>query len=183
VSVPPNETTTPESTPPGEETPGEEQTPETPGADEAPKDGETPPEEKPQMSHEDAVAEVTKTRAEAANYRTRARDAEAKLKTAKTLEEVEAIVATMTSEREQAERALLVENVALKFDLPDNLAARLQGATREELEKDAESLSELIGASTPRLRGGLTPHEEPDDEPSDPGALARKYGRGRRSSR
>lgn len=177
----PDEQTTPETpeTPaPKDGEPGSEETPKTTG-EEAPKDGETPPEEKPQMSLEDALAEVEKTRGEAANYRVRARNAEEALKSAKSLDEVNEIVANMSVEREKAERALLVENVALKHNLPDALAARLQGATREELEADAKALASLIPAPqeepTPRLRGGLDPTDPGDTDSSDPGALARKY--------
>ena len=173
---PENEETPPagtEETPPaGDETPpGDQENEETPPGNEEP--------QAPEMTLEDAKAEVTKTRAEAANYRVRAREAEEKLKSAKTLEEVEEIVSRMTVEREAAERSLLVENVALKFDLPEALAARLQGATREELEADAKSLQSFVQdtAKPKTLTGGLTPNETDGDEPSDPRELARKYGR------
>lgn len=142
--------------------------------------GAQEPEKKPDapaMSLEDALEEVTKTRGEAANYRVRAREAEEALAKAKTLDEVNEIVAKMTSDREVSERALLVENVALKHSLPEALAARLQGATREELEADAKVLAELIPEEpVGSLRGGLDP-DGGEDEPSDPRALARKYNR------
>lgn len=174
----PNEQIIPETATP----PGEVETPETPSAEEvaeaAAKAAEEAEAEKPALSLEDAIAEVTKTRGEAANYRTRAQAAEKKLAEAKTLEEVNEIVANMTADRVTAERALLVENVALKYDLPEALAGRLVGATREELEADAQALAALAGtteAPAPRLKGGLTPNVESDGDPSDPGALARKY--------
>lgn len=160
---------TPVETPPVE-TPSEE------------KPAETPVEEKPTMSLEDALSEVAKTRGEAANYRTKLRDSEASLASAKTIEEVNEIVATMTSDRESAERLLLVENVALKHKLPEALAARLQGKTREELEADAVSLASLIPAveqeeepPAPRLKGGLTPAKSGSTETTDPGELARRH--------
>lgn len=172
--------------PPSDEAPkdGEQNpNPETPGdgEEETPKDGEKPDEEEapktPDLSHEDALAEVVKTRAEAANYRVRAREAEEKLASAKTLEEVNEIVANMTRDREAAERSLLVEIVASKYDLPEALASRLQGSTREELEADAKSLSEIaVNVEAPaRLQGGLTPDGDRDADSSNPGDLARKY--------
>lgn len=150
-------------------------TPETP-SDETPKPDEKP-DEKPTMTLDEALAEVTKTRGEAANYRTRARAAEDALKNAKSMDEVNEIVAAMTSDRVVSERALIAENVALKAGLPEALAARLQGTTREEMEADAKALAALIPApeETPvRLKGGLTP-DESGTETSDPGELARKH--------
>lgn len=44
---------------------------------------------------------------------------------------------------------LLKENAALKYNLPPELAARLQGKTAEEIAKDAEALAKLIPAATP----------------------------------
>lgn len=172
-----------------------DETPQT--EDETPPEGDKPVEtdapksdddadKKPALSLEDALSEVTKTRAEAANYRTRAKAAEKALAEAKTLEEVQQIIDKMTGEREAAERTLLAENVALTHKLPPALAARLQGNTREELEADAKALAEFVAVSdedddTPTLgrrpRGGLDPHEGDDDEPSDPRELARKYNR------
>lgn len=171
---------TPDETPapPSEEAPKDENpNPETP-SDETPEDGDKPDEEKvPDLSLEDALAEVVKTRGEAANYRVRAREAEEKLANAKTLEEVNEIVANMTKDRETAERSLLVEIVASKYDLPEALASRLQGSTREELEADAKSLSEIaVNVAQPeRLQGGLTPDGDRDADSSNPGDLARKY--------
>lgn len=169
------QTTTPEETPP---------TGETPPSTDAPSGDETPsaekPEEKPALSLEEALSEVTKTRGEAANYRTKLREAESKLANAKTLDEVNEIVSNLTTERETAERALLVENVALKHNLPEALQKRLVGSTREELEADAKALAALIPASVeeeetpPRLSGGLTP-DDGHTEITDPGELARKH--------
>ncbi len=59
-----------------------------------------------------------------------------------------------TAEREAqaaAARALRVE-VAVEKGLPANLAGRLQGNTREELETDADELLTLAGTPKPRTR-------------------------------
>lgn len=143
------------------------------------------PAEKPALTLEEALSEVTKTRGEAANYRTRAKQAEEALKNAKTLDEVNAIVAQMTEERTASERTLLAENVALKHNLPEALAARLQGSTREELEADAKALAALLPPVEEEivpehLSGGLSPHDERNSEPTDPGELARKHAPRRR---
>jgi hypothetical protein len=50
----------------------------------------------------------------------------------------------------EAERVtLLKENAALKFNLPPELAVRLQGANAEEIAADAEALAKLIPTATP----------------------------------
>lgn len=131
--------------------------------------------------------ERTKLRAEAANYRTRLREAERKLADAKTPEEVEAIVNELKETRETESRDLLVENVALKFKLPEKLAARLRGNTREELEADAAELAEFarIEVDDPDdLNGGLNPKHNRDGDSDDPGKLAAEYSsRGRQRAR
>jgi hypothetical protein len=128
-----------------------------------------------------ARKKMTKANAEAANYRTKLREAEDKLKDAKTPEEVEEIVNQMTKDREAAETALLRENVALKFKLPEKLQKRLTGTTREEMEADAKELADLFGTDEDdedvTLEGGLNPRNRDSDDPDDPRALAKKYGR------
>lgn len=150
-----------------------------PDADADADKGDDADKKKPDLSLEDALSEVTKTRAEAANYRTRAKAAEKALAEAKTLEEVQQIIDKMTAERESAERTLLAENVALTHGLPSALAARLQGNTRDELEADAKALAELVATGDDddrprRPKGGLDPSEGDDEsDGADPGALAR----------
>ncbi|GGN40181.1 hypothetical protein FHR83_007099 [Actinoplanes campanulatus] len=173
--MPPEETPTPTT-----ETESTE-TAETPV--ESPEDtaGETAGETK---SQEDELPEwarkaLTKANAEAANYRTRAKEAEAKLAGAKTPEELEAVVKEITARAEKAERFLLVSDVARKHDLPDELAEVLKGETREDLEAHAKKLAKFATPVKPRvLRGGLDPVDD-DGSPNDPRELARKYG-GRR---
>lgn len=150
-------------------------------------DGDKPAEE-PKVFDE---AYVTTLRTENASWRTKLREAEDKLKDAKTPEEVEAIRQEMAKEREADDKqaaedahSLLIENIALKFKLPEAMAKRLSGKTREELEADAKELADLLGADKdaeedPRLEGGLTPRDR-DSDPDDPRGLAQKYGRRRR---
>ena len=135
------------------------------------------------LSLEQALDALKQTRTEAKNYRLRLRDAEARLAEARTPEQIQALVDEMRSERENAERALMVENVALKFNLPEALASRLQGSTREEMEADAKALAALIPVEqddADNYDGGLTPGRR-DDLPDDPAALARRVNRGRKS--
>jgi hypothetical protein len=134
-----------------------------------------------------AREKLTKANSEAANYRTKLREAEEKLKNVKTLEEVDTLLAEFQAQREaeDAEKAkvqheLLIENIALKYKLPAKLAKRLQGSTREEIEADAKELASDFAeeAEPEHLEGGLTPRVRDEDADSDPRELARKYGRG-----
>lgn len=141
----------------------------------------------PQLSHEDALKALSKVRGENASWRTKYRDLEAKLAEAKTPEQVEEVVNAMKTEREEDDKkrsaeayALMVENVALKHSLPDDLAAALKGNTREELEAHAQVLAKYVPAEEiedPEISGGLTPGDE--DAPFDAKAELRKV-RGRR---
>ncbi|KOG26814.1 hypothetical protein [Streptomyces viridochromogenes] len=168
-----------------DETPTEEKPGETPPGQKP--DGEQKPDDKagaagPSTSSEDelpdwARKELAKVRGEAAGYRTRLRDAETKLSEAKTPEEVEAALADVKSKNAELERSLLVATVARKYDLPAELAGRLQGGTPEELDTDAKALQALLTpAAPPSLGGGLNPSDEDDGE-MDPRKLARRSRR------
>lgn len=127
-----------------------------------------------------AREKLTKANAEAANYRTKLREAEEKLKDAKSLEEVDALITEMRTARETAEHDLLVENVALKHDLPAEALEFLKGNTREELEASASKLMQMFDAGGARhLEGGLNPRDEAQGD-TNPRKLAQQYGRGRR---
>ena len=125
-------------------------------------------------------ANLTKANQEAAKYRTRLREVEKALAERKTAEEVEEIRLSLIAEREAAERALLVENVALKFNLPDALAARLNGSTREELEADAQALAAFVSKQETEdvppgdLNGGLNPGSDSNDDGLSPRDRVRK---------
>ncbi|MEV3858473.1 hypothetical protein AB0J38_29685 [Streptomyces sp. NPDC050095] len=173
-----------------EETPAESQTPapsgetppgQTPENERTPEDGQgaggsssTPEDELPDWARK----ELAKVRGEAAGYRTRLRDAETRLSGAKSSEEFEAALAEVKQQNAELERSVLIGTVARKFDLPEELAGRLRGATPEELEADAKSLQSLLTPKAPpALGGGLDPSEGDDDGEMDPRKLARRTRR------
>ncbi|GAB3830188.1 hypothetical protein [Kribbella italica] len=169
------------------------ETPEVPAGTTPPEtpDGTTPPEgaapegEQPDPLKELpewAQKELTKVRGEAANYRTKLRDAEAKLGQAKTPEEYEAAVNELKTANADLERQVLVNTVATKHKLPDELAAVLQGQTAEELEAHAEKLAKFAPAEEvepENLSGGLKPGTS-DTGAFDPVAASRAARKRRR---
>lgn len=124
---------------------------------------------------------ITKANTEAAKYRTKVKELEPLAQKAKELEdqgkgEVEKLTERTTAAEaraEQAEHRLLVAEIASEKGLTAALAKRLVGATREELEADAD---ELLASVTPedterppgrpkeRLRPGAMPNAEPDPD-------------------
>lgn len=164
-----------------DETKTDETKTETPVVEDKAPEGDKPEGE----STEDAPktfdeAYVKGLRTESAGYRTRLKEVEEKLATMKSTEEVDELVKTLKTERETSERNLLVENVALKFKLPEALAKRLSGDTREALEADAKELaafakSDEDGEEDTRLEGGLSPRDR-DSDPTNPAELAKKFG-------
>ncbi|ATI18710.1 scaffolding protein [Streptomyces phage Daudau] len=172
--MPEQESTTETST---ETQTSEETTVETPPEGTTPEGGttETSTEEKPgeeKPAEETVPPEVlrkklTDANAEAANYRTKLREAESKLSSAKTVEEFEAATAELKGQIEALERSILLRDVAAKYELPEALAKRLTGTTPEELEADAKELQKLVAPAAPEtLSGGLDP--EDNDEDFDP---------------
>lgn len=121
---------------------------------------EEPVVEKPKLTYEELEAELGKVRSEAADRRVRAKALEDKLTNAKSPEEVEEILGKERETTQAETRKLTVENVALKFELPDALRDVLKGETREELEAHAKVLSEFAPAGDPEgnPRGGLDPN-------------------------
>jgi hypothetical protein len=77
-------------------------------------------------------------------------------------ERFDAYEKTVAEERQARWRA----EVAAEKQLPPGLAARLQGATREELAADADALSALIPAAPPA--GPRTPQPDPSQGPRGP---------------
>lgn len=166
--------------------PADEQATNTPppaeqtGTPEQPGDGEQRAEERDDELPEWARKKLTSANAEAANYRVRLREAEGRLDGAKTAEEYEQAVADIKARNAELEQQLSRERIARKYSLPDDLAARLHGATAEELEADAKALQKYTVAPEPVvLSGGLNPGDDSDTE-TDPRALARRYGGRRR---
>ncbi|MDX3405148.1 hypothetical protein PV708_02710 [Streptomyces sp. ME02-6977A] len=164
-------------TPSTEEKPAE--TVVTPPEGETPKGDET--ESTEQKPAEESVPpevlrkKLTDANAEAANYRTKLRETEAKLSKAKTVEEFEAATAELRGQVEALERQILLNNVAAKYELPAPLAKRLSGTTEAELEADAKELQKLIVPSAPEsLSGGLSPEDGEDFDPVKAARAARK---------
>jgi hypothetical protein len=149
---------------------------------------ETPEGEKPEEGaegnegdeekSEDVPADVlrtklTKANAEAANYRTRLRELEAKFKDAKTPEEVATAVAELTEANAKLAREVEVAKVARKHKLPDELAELVKGDTPEEMDAHAKTLAKFAGKPAPEdLEGGLDPSAGSDK--FDPVATARR---------
>lgn len=115
------------------------------------------------LTLEDAKAALAKTRQSEAKTRTRLRELEAKLSEAKTPEEFQAALEESKAASAAEARSLLVENVALKHRLPDELAEALKGDTREELEAHAKKLAKFapseVRQEDPDVSGGLNPDE------------------------
>lgn len=122
---------------------------------------------------------VRKLRAEAARYRTEAKQNAEKAKRLDEIEEASKSEQQRLSEAKEAaekraadlESRLLRSEVATEKGLPPALAARLTGATKEELEADADQLLTLVGKpaagkASEALVGTRTPPaptENPDD--------------------
>lgn len=122
-----------------------------------------------------AQTEITRLRRENARRRTALREAEERLKNAKTEEDMAAAIAEWEAKASKLESELVRERVLRQVPLPDTLAARLQGETEEELLADAKSLAGLVRPRPPAPdpAGGLDPTTPPDDE-IDPVEAARK---------
>ncbi|MFG2923889.1 hypothetical protein ACGFYA_20565 [Streptomyces sp. NPDC048305] len=155
-----------------------EETVVTPPEGETPKGDEGSTEQKPadeSVPPEVLRKKLTDANAEAANYRTELRETEAKLSSAKTVEEFEAATTELRGQIEALERQILIGNVAAKFELPQALAKRLTGATEAELEADAKELQKLVVPAVPEsLSGGLTPDDGEDFDPVKAARAARK---------
>ncbi|MFY1620046.1 hypothetical protein [Micromonospora sp. WMMD736] len=163
----------PESTE-GTESTGTEQTPQT-----NQQNGSTESTEQSPKTPEWYEKELSKTRQEAAGYRTKLRDAEAKLSTAKTVEEFETARKELADANKALERELMVERAGR--GLPDELRAVLKGDTEAELKAHAEVLKKFAPvqeAPPERLSGGLNAGAGSDDG-FDVKDVARKVRLGR----
>lgn len=124
-----------------------------------------------------AKKELKSVRGEAANYRTKLRDAEKKLTDAKTPEEHAAAVEALRVENASLAKSVLMGTVARKYDLPDELAELLKGDDEAALEKHAKTLQKFAVSTSPEsLSGGLSP-DDGDDGETDPRKLARRTRR------
>ncbi|MEV4642766.1 hypothetical protein AB0J80_36035 [Actinoplanes sp. NPDC049548] len=153
------------STAPTEQTP--DNAPAEPTAEQS-EETESPTDATPGESEDElpewARKRLAKANAEAAKYRTTLRETEAKLKDARTPEELDAAVKSVQEENARLQRELLVSDTARKFDLPDELRDVLKGSTQQELEAHAKVLQKYATpANTPgELSGGLDPSDETD---------------------
>lgn len=119
--------------------------------------------------------ELKAVRAEAARYRTKARETAEALKAARSPEEFQAVAERAT----ELETELHRERLARRYRLPDALAVRIAGADEDAREADAKTLAELFHSKAGGMgRGGLDPSVTP--APSDPGELAASIPRARR---
>lgn len=125
-----------------------------------------------------ARTKLTKANSEAANYRTRLRETEAKLAEAKTPEQFAAALAEVTTKNAELERSVLVNGVAGKHNLPVELAELLKGDDEAALTAHAKTLQKFIakGKAPLALGGGLTPGENEADD-NDPRKLAQNSPR------
>lgn len=113
-----------------------------------------------QWDPERAKRKIAKLNSEAANLRKR-------LNEAPKAEDAAAKDKRITD----LESATLRYEIALDLGLPKEIAARLQGADRDEMVADAEKLLELLAPAkrpatrkpTEALRGGLEPDSEPEE--------------------
>lgn len=164
----------PEQETPSTETPTTEETVETPPEGTAPEGEQTTESTEESVPADVLRKKLTDANAEAANYRTKLRETEAKLSSAKTVEEFEAATAELKGQVEALERQILLNNVAAKYELPTALAKRLTGTTEAELEADAKELQKLVAPTPPEsLGGGLDPDDGADFDPVKAARAAR----------
>lgn len=119
-----------------------------------------------------AQSEIKSLRTESAKRRTRNNELEETLASAKTPEQFEAAVAELRTANAKLERDFTVSTLARTHNLPDAIAARIQGETAEEMAADAAVLAGLLVATRPKNdpTGGLDPTD--DEGPFDPVAAA-----------
>ncbi|MEU4155702.1 hypothetical protein [Actinoplanes sp. NPDC026670] len=143
---------------------------------ESQKDEETREKDELDELPEWARKRLTKANTEAGKYRTQLREVEQKLAQAKSPEEYEAATKALREANAKLERDLLVERVARKAKLPEELAELLQGSTEEELQAHAKKLSKFAPADDEpgELRGGLDPNDEDDFDPVKVAHAARR---------
>lgn len=123
------------------------------------------------LSHEEALAALKAARHDAASYRTRLANlerAQADAEAAKLAEQGEYQKLAEKHQRDADElRAQLVQRdhadlqreIAIAHKLPPEMAARLQGSTRDELTADAKALAKLL--AQPPAAPGSAPSPRP----------------------
>lgn len=128
-----------------------------------------------------ARTKLTKANGEAARYRTRLRELEAKFQGAKTPEEFEAATKELAEANRATELTLAKERALRKHDLDEADLVLFDDVTDpEKVDAIAKRYAERIGSGSgsTTLRGGLDPTDD-DTDTMNPGELAKKYGRRR----
>jgi hypothetical protein len=129
---------------------------------------------------------VNSANREAASRRVALREAEDKLKDAKSPEEVQAAIAEYQKKGTELESTLARERAARKHKLSDDVLEFLTGTTEEQIEAQAAKLAALKPAgepapprvvTVPAPSGGVTPVNAP---PEQDGKAAWKAFKGRR---
>lgn len=162
-----------------EENPTPGSTEETPPVEGGSTEGTETPAAEPKVFDE---AYVKQLRDEAASYRTKLRETEAKYEGAKTADEVEAITKELRGTIASYERESAKRTAAEAAGLPLSFVNRLQGETEEELLADAKAFAEALPKAAPAkstgpISGGLDPTEKPDNGlPKDVEESVAKYG-------
>lgn len=108
--------------------------------------------------------DLESTRREAASRRVALREAEEKLKEAKTPEDIAAAVKEATRKNAELEAQVARERAARKHKLDDSLIEFLTGTNEEQIEAQAAKLAALApsaprtaAVNRPAPRGGVTP--------------------------
>lgn len=143
----------------------------------------TPPGNDPSQLPEWARKAIEKANGEAASYRTKLRDVETKLSSAKSQEDIDAATKELRESNSKLARDLLVATAG--EGLPKELRELLKGDTEAELLAHAETLRKFVPAGTPappapptNLGGGLDPSKN-DPKDIDPDDFADNWRSGK----
>lgn len=96
------------------------------------------------LGHADALRELARVRREVQRWQQQVTEAERRAAELVPADEVESKLAEVRADHERQRRDLMAENVARQHGLPDELAGRLMGNSRDELEADARALFRRI---------------------------------------
>lgn len=148
-------------------------------------EGQEAQQQEPQAGAEEAALpewakkKISDLNAENANWRTKFREAEQKLASAKTPEEFAAAQSDFAKQRTDLERALVIATAGI----PEELQEFVQGTTKEELEASAAKLAKFVKepprqpAPKDELNGGQKPRSDEDDASAVAAAIARVRAR------
>lgn len=125
-----------------------------------------------------ALKALSKARREVASHKSRFEELSTQLAESYSPERFESELAQARDEMSAQTRTVLAENIALRFNLPDDLADALRGDTREELTAHARRLARYAPyeVEDPDVSGGLDPSGD-GERGFDPVAYARSMRR------